>query len=125
MHSNGIGECLHSMERVERCHFPCSEAEISKKGTGGREEWLDHGGPAQDPRVLCHLGLSVHYSCTAMLLDLRLGHRTPSWFPDHGEDLSETFKLNFTGNRMALHLQQPAKCKACCLESQVGPRGGG
>lgn len=25
----------------------------------GGEEWLDHGGPAQDPRVLCHLWLYV------------------------------------------------------------------
>lgn len=48
------------------------------------------------------------YGCTAMLLKLRQGHGTPSWFPDHGEDLWEAYKVNFTRNRVALHLQQSA-----------------
>ena len=35
-------------QRIEKCHFPSYEAGISKKGTTGEEEWLDHTGPAQD-----------------------------------------------------------------------------
>lgn len=37
-------------QRIEKCHFPSYEGitGISKKGTIGEEEWLDHTGPAQD-----------------------------------------------------------------------------
>lgn len=66
MHSNGIAKCLHSTERIERCLFPCNKVGISKKGTAGGEEWLDHGRPAQDLRVplafgtICSLQLHSH-----------------------------------------------------------------